>query len=103
MVQIHQHSREEGTLLLSPQEAEKICHGPSVPQKALQLHHREQLDWLHHRLVWQLLGIRPQGTTEGIAYSPYITGAELPAIQDLYTRLCQRKALKIVRLQPSKS
>ena len=30
----------------------------------------------------------------------YITGAKLPAIQDLYTRQCQRMALKIVRLQP---
>ena len=29
----------------------------------------------------------------------YITGAKLPAIQDLYTRQCQRKAIKIV--QPS--
>ena len=27
----------------------------------------------------------------------YITGAKLPAIQDFYTRLCQRKALKIVK------
>ena len=27
--------------------------------------------------------------------APYITGAKLPAIQDLYTRLYQRKALKI--------
>jgi hypothetical protein len=27
----------------------------------------------------------------------YITGAELPAIQNLYTRWCQRKALKIVK------
>ena len=27
----------------------------------------------------------------------YITGAKLPAIQDLYTRQCQRKALKIVK------
>jgi hypothetical protein len=27
----------------------------------------------------------------------YITGAKLPAIQDLYTRQCQRKALKIVQ------
>ena len=26
----------------------------------------------------------------------YITGAKLPAIQDLYTRRCQRKALKMV-------
>jgi hypothetical protein len=33
----------------------------------------------------------------------YITGAELPAIHDLYTRRCQRKALKIVKdfRQPS--
>jgi gmma-aminobutyric acid receptor subunit gamma len=30
----------------------------------------------------------------------YITRVKLPAIQDLYTRRCQRKALKIVRLQP---
>ena len=27
----------------------------------------------------------------------YISGAELPAIQDLYTRECQRKDLKIVK------
>ena len=27
----------------------------------------------------------------------YITGAKLPAIQDLYTRRCQRKALNIVK------
>jgi hypothetical protein len=27
----------------------------------------------------------------------YITGAKLPAIQDLYTRRYQRKALKIVK------
>jgi gmma-aminobutyric acid receptor subunit gamma len=27
----------------------------------------------------------------------YVTGAKLPAIQDLYTRKCQRKALKIVK------
>ena len=27
----------------------------------------------------------------------YITGAKLPAIQDLYTRRCRRKALKIVK------
>ncbi|CDQ65473.1 unnamed protein product [Oncorhynchus mykiss] len=27
----------------------------------------------------------------------YITGAKLPAIQDLYTRRCQRRALKVVK------
>ena len=35
-----------------------------------------------------------------VCTAQYITEAKLPAIQDLYTRRCQRKALKIVRLQP---
>ena len=37
---------------------------------------------------------RPQGTTEGTVNGPV---HKLPAIQDLYTRRCQRKALKIVK------
>jgi hypothetical protein len=62
MVHTHQHSREESTTTPLPsQEAEKI------PQKVLHLHHREHLEWLHHRLVWKLLGIRSQGATEGRA------------------------------------
>ncbi|KAM9420540.1 meiosis-specific protein MEI4-like isoform 3-T3 [Salvelinus alpinus] len=52
------------------QDTENIWHGSSDPQKVLQLHHREHPDWLHHCLVWQLLGLRPQGTTEGSAYGP---------------------------------
>ena len=36
-----------------------------------------------------------------VSTAQYITGADFPAIQDLYARQCQRKALKIVkRLQP---
>ena len=31
-----------------------------------------------------------------VCTAQYITGAKLPAIQDLYTRRCQRKALKMV-------
>ena len=51
MVQAHQDSCEEGTTKpIPPQETEKMWHG------------------LHHYLVWQLLGLRPQGTTEGSAY-----------------------------------
>ena len=42
-------------------------------------------------------GLRPQGTTEVLRAAQYITGAKLPAIQDIYTRRCQRKALKIVK------
>ena len=32
-----------------------------------------------------------------VRMAQYITGAELSAIQDLYTRQCQRKALKIFK------
>ena len=32
-----------------------------------------------------------------VSTAQYITGAKLPAIQDLYTRQCQRKAQKIVK------
>ena len=49
---------------------ENIWHGPSDPQKVLQLHHRAHPDWLHHCLVWQFLSLRPQGTTVSSAYGP---------------------------------
>jgi hypothetical protein len=71
--------------------------GPQIFKKVLQLHNRDHPDLLHHCLVWQLLGLRPQGTTEGSVYSPVHHWAKLPAIQDLYARRCQRKALKIVK------
>ena len=47
------------------------------------LHHNH---WLHHCLVWQLLCLLPQGTTEGSANGLVHHWAKLPAIQDLYTR-----------------
>ena len=47
-----------------------VPYRPYNPQKILQLHHREHPDGLRHCLVWQLLGLRPQGTTEGSAYGP---------------------------------
>jgi hypothetical protein len=55
---------------IPPQETEKIWQGYSDSQNVLQLSHREHPDQLHHCLVWQLLGLRPQGTTEGSAYGP---------------------------------
>ena len=64
-----QDSREEGTTKhIPPQETEKIWHGSSDPQIFLQLHHQKH--WLHHCLVWQLLSLRLQGTTEGNVYGP---------------------------------
>ena len=62
---------EAGTTTpIPPQETEQIWHGSSDPQKVLQLHHQEHPDWLHHCLVWQLLCLRPQGTTESSTNGP---------------------------------
>jgi hypothetical protein len=59
MVHTHQHSCEEGMKMpLPPQEAEKMQHGPSGPKHVIQLHHCEHIGRLHHRLIWQLFGIR---------------------------------------------
>ena len=56
--QTYQDSCEEGTTKpFPPPETEKIWHGSPDPQKVLHLHHQEHSDLLHHRLVWQLLGI----------------------------------------------
>jgi hypothetical protein len=98
MVQAHHDSREAGTTKPFPlQETEMIWHVSSDPQKVLQLHHQEHPDWLHHCLVRQLLGLRPQGITEDSVNGPVNHWGQTPAIQDLYTRRCQRKALKIVK------
>ena len=35
----------------------RFWHGSPDLEKVLQLHHQEYADRLHHRLVWQLLGI----------------------------------------------
>jgi hypothetical protein len=50
----------------------------------------EQLDWLHHRLVCTTLDHKMLQRV--VRTAQYITGTELPAIQDLYIRRCQRKA-----------
>jgi gmma-aminobutyric acid receptor subunit gamma len=42
--------------------------------------------WYDHKALQRL-----------VCMAQYITGAKLPAIQDLYTRRCQRKDLKIVK------
>jgi hypothetical protein len=67
-------------------------YGSSNPQKVLQLNHREHPDWYDNCSASDRKALqRVVRTTQ------YITGAKLPAIQDLYTRRYQRKALNIVK------
>ena len=93
MVQAHHDSHEVGTI--KPQETDKIWHGSSDPQKVLQLHHRE------HGCITAWYGncsfSDRKALQRVVRTAQYITGAKLPAIQDIYTRRCQRKALKIVK------
>ena len=54
LVHTHQQSHEEATKApIPPQEAEKICHGPSDPQNIIQLQNQEHLDWVHHCFICQ--------------------------------------------------
>ena len=67
----------------------------SVHCKTLQLHHRE------HGCITAWYGncsaFDHKALQRVVRMAQYITGPKLPAIQDLYTRRCQRKALKIVK------
>jgi hypothetical protein len=63
--------------------------------KVLQLQHRE------HGCITAWYGNCSASDRKAlqrvVRMAQYITGAKLPAIQDLYTRRCRRKALKIVK------
>ena len=104
MVQAHQDSREEGTTNpIPPQETEKIWHGSSDPQKVLQLYHHEHPDWLQHYLIWKLLGLQPQGTTEGSANGPVDHWGQASChLEPLYQAVLVEDP-KIVRLESLKS
>ena len=47
-----------------------IGMGPQILKKLYSCTIENITAWLHYRLIWQLLGLRPQGTTEGSAYGP---------------------------------
>jgi hypothetical protein len=56
---------------------------------------REHSDRLHRHLVWQLTASARKALQRVVRTAQYITGAKLPATQDLYNRRCQRNALNI--------
>ena len=95
MVCLDQDSLEEGTTKpITPQEIEKIWHGSSTSKGSTAA---PSSAWLHHCLVWQLLGLRPQVTTEGSANNPVHHWGEAPCHPGyLHIRWCQRKDLKNV-------
>jgi hypothetical protein len=70
--------------------------GPSDPQKLLRSI-REHLDWLQHRLVWQMHNPRPQITAEGSADSPVHYWGRAPCHPGPLDQQCQGKAREIAK------
>ena len=94
MVQTHQGSCEEGTttLFIFPFRRLKRFGMGTLILKILHL---------HQRCITALYGncsASDRKTLHRVVRTAmYITGAKLPVIQELYTRWCQRKGLKIAK------
>ncbi|KAI3376226.1 hypothetical protein L3Q82_016729, partial [Scortum barcoo] len=81
------HQRDYGGESQQLQAAE-AQHGLKDTLQLLQVHHREDPDWLHH-LVQQLHRV--------VKAAQHITRMELPSMEDLYTQRCRKKATKIIK------
>ena len=98
LVQTHQDSSEEGSTKPIPsQETESIWHGSSDPQKVLQLPHREHPTGCITAWYGNCSASDHKALQRVVCTTQYITGVKLPAIRDLYTRRCQRKAQKCLK------
>ena len=73
-------------------------HVSSDSQNVLQRHHRGHV-FRCTIIAWygNCSASDHKALQRVVRTAQYITGAKLPAIQDLYTRQCQRKALQIVK------
>ena len=100
MVHTHQDSCEEGsTKPIPPQETKTIWH-----TEILKRFYSCNIESILTGCVTAWYGNSSASDRKAlqrvVSTAQYITGAKLPAIQDLYTRRCQRKALKIVKRPP---
>jgi hypothetical protein len=90
MVQAHQDSREKGTT--KPIGFRRLIRFGMGPQILKRFYSCTITAWYGNCSASDRKALQRVVRT-----AQYITGAKLPAIQDLYTRRCQRKALKIVK------
>ena len=72
-------------------------HGSSDPQKVLDCNNESILTSCITAWYDSCSASDRKAQQRVVRTAQYITGAKLPAIQDLYTRRCQRKVLKIVQ------
>jgi hypothetical protein len=97
MVQTHQDSREEGTATTFPAQEKILGMAPQI----LQMFYSCTIESILMGYITTWYGnctaYNSKALQRVVYMAQYITGAKLPAIQDLYVRWCQRKVQKIVK------
>ena len=98
MVQTHQDSRVEGVTKPIPlRKLKRFGMGPEI-LKRFYICNIESLLTGYITAWYDNCSASDRKALQSVVRTAqYITGAKMPAIQDLYTRRCQRKALKIVK------
>ena len=89
---LRQSRRDGKTKPIPSQETDGIWHGSSDLQRFYSCTIESITAWYGNCSASDCKALQRVGRT-----AQYITGAKLPSIQVLYTRRCQRKALKIVK------
>jgi hypothetical protein len=98
MVQAHQDSREDGTTKpIPPQETDIFGTGPQILKRFYSCTIERILTGCITAGYGNCTASDRKALQRVVRTAQYIPGAKLPAIQDLYTRRCQRKALTIVK------
>ena len=98
MVQTHQDSCEEGTTTPFPlRRLKRFGMGPQILKKLYSCTIESILTGCITAWYGNCSASDRKALQRVVRTAQYIPGAELPAIQNLYTRRCQRKALKIVK------
>uniref|UniRef100_A0A8C7Q762 Reverse transcriptase domain-containing protein n=1 Tax=Oncorhynchus mykiss TaxID=8022 RepID=A0A8C7Q762_ONCMY len=82
---------------IPPQETKKIWHGSEILKRFYSYNIESILTGCITAWYGNCSASDRKALQRVVRTAQYITGAKLPAIQDLYTRRCQRKALKIVK------
>ena len=100
MVQTHQDSRKEGTTqqnIFPFGRLKRFGMGPQILKKLYSCTIESILTGCITAWYGNCSASNCKALQRVLHTSQYITGAKLPAIQDLYNRRCQRKTLKIAK------
>ena len=98
MVQVHQDSREEGITKPIPlRRLKRFGMDPQIIKRFISCPIESILTGCITAWYGNCSSSDPKALQRVVRKAQCIAGAKLPAIQDLYTRQCQRKALTMVK------